>query len=81
MKERKNWSSQYLSSTLANLIYLAISDATSGFCALTISMIVCVASVICMTRTFLPLLPSGKSPANSATDTPDTTEYDRRTVS
>lgn len=45
MKEKK-----YLSPILANFIYLAISDATSDFCALTICMVVGVTSVICMTR-------------------------------
>jgi hypothetical protein len=81
MKEEKKWLSQYSSPTLANFTHLVLSDAAGGFRALIISMIVCVTSVICMTKTFLPLLPSGKPPANSATNTPDTTKDNRRTVS
>lgn len=63
------------------LVHLAISDATSCIRAFNFSMIVTSLSVVRVPRAVHPPLPSRKTPAHNTTNTPDTTQNDRRTIS
>jgi len=63
------------------LVHLAISDATSRIRAFNFSMIVTSPSVVRVPRAVHPPLPSRKTPAHDTTNTPDTTQNDRHTIS
>ena len=63
------------------LVHLAISDATSRIRAFNFSMIVTSLSVVRVPRAVHAPLPSRKTPAHNTTNTPDTTQNDRRTIS